>query len=411
MHVAFLNPVGTLGGAERVLVTAVAALRETDPAIQVSVLAAGDGPLLDAVKALGADVVRIPMPAALSGLTDSGTARSGMFELLGSWAELAQAVLEYRAQLSKVLNDLRPDVIHSNAIKMHLLAALARPRGTAVVWHIHDFVGLRFLTPWLLRLARRNVHAIAISHAVARDIRSVLPGIKATVIHNAIDARFFEANAAASASLENLAGFPEADSQTIRVGLIATYALWKGHDVFLEAVARLYRVRQLPPCTFFIVGGPVYQTRAQRTQAELRATAEKLKISERVGFIGFQTEIAPIYRALDVVVHASTQPEPFGLTIAEAMACGRAVVVSQAGGAAEICTPEHDSIAVVPGDIHGLAEAIYRLISDRSLRQRLGENARLSAMRRFQPARFGSQLLEVYADAISRTQMEPRMIR
>ena len=49
-------------------------------------------------------------------------------------------------------------------------------------------------------------------------------------------------------------------------------------------------------------------------------------------------------RALDVVVHASTQPEPFGLVIAEAMACGRAVVVSSGGGAAEIVTPGEDAL-------------------------------------------------------------------
>ena len=56
----------------------------------------------------------------------------------------------------------------------------------------------------------------------------------------------------------------------------------------------------------------------------------KLGVEAHVGFIGFQSEPVDIYRAADVVVHASTQPEPFGLTIVEAMACGRATVVSEA---------------------------------------------------------------------------------
>jgi glycosyltransferase involved in cell wall biosynthesis len=45
---------------------------------------------------------------------------------------------------------------------------------------------------------------------------------------------------------------------------------------------------------------------------------------------------ADAMRALDVVVHASTDPEPFGLVVAEAMACGRAVTTSGTGGASEL---------------------------------------------------------------------------
>ncbi len=56
-------------------------------------------------------------------------------------------------------------------------------------------------------------------------------------------------------------------------------------------------------------------------------------------------------RALDIVVHASTRPEPFGLVIAEAMACGRAVITSAAGGAAEIVESEVDALTHTPGDV------------------------------------------------------------
>ena len=53
-------------------------------------------------------------------------------------------------------------------------------------------------------------------------------------------------------------------------------------------------------------------------------------------------------RALDIVVHASTEPEPFGLTIAEGMASGRAVIVSAAGGAAEIVQDGVDALTCAP---------------------------------------------------------------
>ena len=67
---------------------------------------------------------------------------------------------------------------------------------------------------------------------------------------------------------------------------------------------------------------------------------------DSVGFVPFVEDPVPVYRALDVVLHASTQPEPFGLTVVEAMACGRAVVVSAAGGAAELFTDGVDALGV-----------------------------------------------------------------
>src|SRR5207247_439443 len=57
--------------------------------------------------------------------------------------------------------------------------------------------------------------------------------------------------------------------------------------------------------------------------------------TDRVGFTGFLDDPASAMRALDIVVHASTQPEPFGLVIAEGMACGRAVIASRSGGSVE----------------------------------------------------------------------------
>jgi glycosyltransferase involved in cell wall biosynthesis len=80
-------------------------------------------------------------------------------------------------------------------------------------------------------------------------------------------------------------------------------------------------------------------------------------------------------RALDVVVHASTSPEPFGLVIAEAMACERPVIVSVAGGAAEIVTLGVDALGHHPGDAEGLAARMTELAIDPALRRRLGSAA------------------------------------
>ena len=104
-------------------------------------------------------------------------------------------------------------------------------------------------------------------------------------------------------------------------------------------------------------------------------------------------------RALDIVVHASTTPEPFGLVIAEAMACGRAVVTSGAGRSAELVRDGHDAVTHTPGDADGLAAAIEGLASDAALRARLGAAARETALQRFDARRLGDEFAAVYETA------------
>jgi glycosyltransferase involved in cell wall biosynthesis len=131
----------------------------------------------------------------------------------------------------------------------------------------------------------------------------------------------------------------------------------------------------------------------------LRARAASLAVQDRVGFTGFVPNPAAAMRALDVVVHASTEPEPFGLVIAEGLACGRPVIVSAAGGAAELVEAGRDALTFEPGDAAALAHAITRCATDASLRARLGTAARATAVRRFDPDEFTRAFLEIYERA------------
>ena len=137
---------------------------------------------------------------------------------------------------------------------------------------------------------------------------------------------------------------------------------------------------------------------------------ERLGIGDRVGFTGFVAQPESALRALDVVVHASTSPEPFGLVIAEAMACERAVIVSVAGGAAEIVTVGVDALGHQPGDTEGLAARITELAIDPGLRSRLGRAARATAERCFDRARLAKELVPIYQSVMGH-EASPRTAR
>src|SRR5262249_6512275 len=150
----------------------------------------------------------------------------------------------------------------------HLLTHLARLRRSLVVWHIHDFLTLRPLMARALRWTCGAAQgALAISQAVAQDARHVLRRLPIAVIPNGVDTTRFAPGPCDGRRLDELAGLPPAAPDTVRVGLVATYARWKGHEVFLQAAARL--AREALPVRFYIVGGPIYQTAgSQWSEAE-----------------------------------------------------------------------------------------------------------------------------------------------
>jgi len=374
-----------------------ASLRDATPDWPLFLVTAADGPLIERAQALGVTVRVEPFPAAVARLGETGmTQAGGAIRFAGQVGLAVGPIASYAEALGRALAPFQPDLVHTNGLKMHLLGAHAA--NAPVVWHVHDYLGSRRVSQKLLRWnVGRCAAVIANSDSVAADVRAALgASVEVTRIYNAVDLARFSPHGDAL-DLDRLAGLAPAPAATVRVGLLATFARWKGHETFLRAMA------SLPadfPIRAYVIGGPVYQTEGSQCAIdELRALADRLRVSDRVGFTGLVARADAALRALDVAVHASTSPEPFGLVIAEAMACGRAVVVSAAGGATELVTPGVDALVHAPGSAAELAEAIRALANDPERRASFGHAARETALRRFDRARLATELAPVYERA------------
>ncbi len=391
MRISFLSVSAGLGGAERVLLDSIAALRTRHPQWALSVVCLAEGPLTAEVAALGADVCVLPMPPGFAAVGESGgSAAATLAALAGSAGSLPSYTRRLRAHLSA----WAPDIVHANGLKAHVLAAWASPRSARLVWHIHDYVSTRRVSSVLLRRhARRAAVVVANSHDVAADVRTVLGAqIRVEVVHNGVDTQRFHPIGHTS-DLDAAAGLTAAPPGTRRVGLVATYARWKGHETFLGALATIAAAG----VRGYVVGGPMYETSgSQLTRDELQCIAGRLGLGDRVGFVPFQRDVAPVYRALDVVVHASTKREPFGLSVLEAMACGRPVIVSDAGGVRELVTNGEQGLTHPPGDVNALAARIASLLDSPARCERLGASGRRTAVVLFNRARSAAALAEIY---------------
>ena len=400
VRILYLNPSGQLGGAERSLLDILASVREAVPDWELGLIVSSDGPLLAEAEKLGVTVRVLPFPAALARLGDAALKRTQRTWqrhalLLRNLARAVPQVWLYQRRLRAAVREFAPQVLHSNGFKMHLLGAHAAPSGAPLVWHIRDYVGRRPVMARLLRWhAGRCALAVANSQSAADNVREVcgLDG-RVETIYNAIDVQYFTPDGPQS-DLDALAGLPPCAPDTVRVGLPGTLARWKGHEVFLRALSLLptdIAVRG------YVIGGALYETEgSQLSLAELRQIAADLGLGDKVGFTGFVRDTAAVLRALDIVVHASVAPEPFGRVIVEGQACGRAVIASRAGGAQELFTEETDALGHTSGDAVMLAQCIARLARDPALRQALGRAGRANAVSRFDRQRLAVELIPLY---------------
>jgi len=400
MKIVCLTPMGELGGAERSLLDLMANLRVARPDWPLILVAGGEGPLVTRAAELGVRTIVLPFPTTVSRLGDAGAGGPAgrqftTGKLFGRmWAAIPSTLL-YLSRFHRLIRSLAPDVVHSNGCKMHLLSTWAVPSHIPLIWHIHDYIGLR---PMMSRLLRARSHrcaaAITNSYSVANDLRAVC-GDKLGIfpIHNAIDVHYFSPQGPAM-DLDKASDMPPAPPGTVRVGLLATMAKWKGHEVFLRALSLLAGGA---PVRGYILGGPLYPSAGSQYRLdELRLVAARFGISHSVGFTGFIEDPAAAIRGLDVVVHASTQPEPFGLVVVEGMACGKAVIASAAGGVAEIFDDGVDAMTHAPGDAVELAARIRQLAENPVLRARLGKAGRATVVQHFDRTRLADRFIPLY---------------
>jgi len=141
--------------------------------------------------------------------------------------------------------------------------------------------------------------------------------------------------------------------------LFGRFHSWKGQQVLLEALALVPGVHAL------FVGAALFgEEEFERSQ---HAQAGRLGVADRAHFLGFRSDIAPLMRAANVVVHASILPEPFGRVVVEGMLAGRPVIATRAGGVPEIVRDGETGLLVPPNDVAALAAALRTLRDDPAL--------------------------------------------
>lgn len=153
--------------------------------------------------------------------------------------------------------------------------------------------------------------------------------------------------------------------------MVANVREWKGQHVVLEALGKLAPPLLARVAAVF-VGSALPEDRPYHDRLE--HLIEEYDLRDVVRFEGFRDDIPDLLRAADIVVHASTQTEPGGIAVLEALALGRPVVASQFGGHAEVIGADAGRL-FDPSHPDELVRHLGELIERDEERQRLGQTA------------------------------------
>ena len=285
--------------------------------------------------------------------------------------------LPFFLRLLWVAKCFRVDLIHANNEPFCNRAALlvAKVLQIPCICHIRggDHEGSQ-LMQWTYSLPD---HFISVSHWVAKSLQENLhiAANKISVVYDGIALEKLNIYADGTQFRD---AYHVADDD-FAVGLVGLLIPWKGQVLFLEA-AKLLRSK-IPCLKMLIIGGTPDDCIAY--EALLRQRVKDEQLTEMIIFTGHISSMETVYNGLDVVLSASTQPEPLGTVVIEAMAMGRPIIAPNHGGAAEMIRHDETGLLFDPGDMQSLANAIEKLCCSKSLRVKLGENARSVALKSF----------------------------
>lgn len=293
-------------------------------------------------------------------------------------AARAAAALSTVASCRRFLREHRIDLVHLNnapTVNFEDWLPAARLLGVRCITHARGGETLR-PGPIGRLLMRRFDAVIAVSRYMAEGmVRAGVPAHLIETVHDGIDLAELRSRVKRDAAeVRRELGVGPDQVLALMVGHLRT---WKGQDVVIEALQQLEpRIGERLRTCFVGRAAPVEQA----YRARLERSVAEAGLGERVAFLGERTDVPDLIHAADLLIHASTVPEPFGLVVVEGMGLGKPVIASALGGPSEIFAGG-DGLVFDPAEPAQLARHLERLVGSEAERRAIGAAALERAQR------------------------------
>jgi len=383
IRVLYLDHTAQLSGGELALARLLGALdrRRVEPVVVL----AQDGPLCELLERHSIETEVIPLGERLRTVRKDSLGIAGLARQAGSLF----ALFGYARKISRFARQRGAQLIYTNSLKSDLYGALAaRLAGLPVIWHVRDRIERGYLpgtAVCLIRLLAGRVPACVVANSASTLATLRLRGERRTaVIASGLTREHIERCAA-----------HRRKNPVPRIGIVGRLAPWKGQDVFLQAAAQI--TRSGVAARFVIAGSALFGE--ADFERELRELTVRLGLVDQVEFLGF-SDVPAVLGSLDVLVHASRIPEPFGQVIVEGLAAGLPVVATDGGGAREIIDSGQTGLLIPMGDARALADALAQLLARPELARRLAAAGHRHVLQNFTIERSARQSEALYEELV-----------
>lgn len=275
--------------------------------------------------------------------------------------------------MRKLIERENIDIVHANAAtRGTFIAGLAAGRaGIPSVWHVRIIDSEGMMDKLLFSIYTKIITNSVATGAKFRRFKGFER--KVTTVHNAVDLLDFHPSEPDLEARRSLGAGPD----DILVGAVGRVVAYKGHSYLVEAADMLARDKApwAALLRFAIVGdGPLLD--------KIKAQAASSAAADRITFTGHRNDIPAVMNALDIFVLPS-DAEHFGRVAIEAMACGKPVIGTDAGGVPEIVIDGATGLLAPPMNSVALALAIGKLAADDATRAAFGAAGRVHVEKSF----------------------------
>ena len=359
--ILYLHAGAEMYGADKALLDLISGLDKT--IFEPHVIWSNDRVLVKVLQEVGAKVSITAYPI----LRRKSSTPKGIYLYGRHFLRYSNAIIKYGKE-NKI------DIVHNNTTAVLEGAYVAKKLNVPLLWHIHEIiVSPKMIYHFLSYVVSKNAtKVIAVSEAVkehylASKFWKKNKGID--VIYNGVDSAHY-----VPYSHEDIVALKEKyelprDSKVI--GMIGRVNAWKGQMDFLKAVEPILKNNKN---IYAMMVGGVFAGEEWRME-ELISTVKKSTVAEQIIVRDYDPNTVDIYNLYDVFVLPSTNPEPFGMVVAEAMSCGKPVIGYKHGGVCEMVKTGYNGELAEVRNTDDLSRKIEKVILDGKLRERYSKNS------------------------------------
>lgn len=279
---------------------------------------------------------------------------------------------------TKILNALNKEY-KFDLVYTHTLAALigilfAKKRNIKHLWHVQEIIA----KPKVFNFLFKKILSLDCNHKVVYDSIATMNfwienNLKLTekseAVWNGIETK--NSKSFTDAELNEVReNYFFATNNEIVIALVGRINSWKGQQLLLQSFKTVIEKHKNIKLVYLGSAPPnqlIFET-------ELRNKIKEYNLESNVILIPFQKEIEKFWNSIDIAVVPSTEPEPFGMVVIEAMLAKKPVIASNHGGPTEIVVENETGLLFEPNNHNSLSDALEKLIQDEQLRKLYGAN-------------------------------------